>query len=670
MHAAAALLASTLLSGGSPPSIVLITLDTTRADRVGSRLDGKPLTPNLDVLARSGTRWSNALTPSPLTLPAHCSLMTGLDPPAHGVRDNGVASLPPDVPTLAAVLSRRGYATGAIVASRVLDRRFGLARGFDAYDDAMVAEQIGEQGYPERDASAVTGAALAWASRLPAGRPYFLWVHYYDPHAPYEPPGNWKGADASRRYAGEIAYVDREVGRLLAGLPEAGRRIVAAVGDHGEMLGEHGEKEHGVFLYRGSLEVPLVLAGPGVARGRVVPAPAGTRGLASTLLGLAGFRGDASSFGPGLPAPGEAGEPVYSETDMPASAYGWSPLAAATDARFRFIAAPRPELYDLQADPAESRNLWGQEADAARRLQRAVAEANRAARRGAAAPGSPELAESLRQLGYLSGASGRAGSIDPKDGIRMLDELEQAKALTRQGRAREAVERLESLVKRNPGNVPFLARLAEAQAAAGETGKAVETVGRALELNPGLDFLHLQLARLCVQAGRFEEARAAYRAALDLNPRFAPAWLGSAELAARTGPAGEELRILREGAATGTHSGALLARLAQVELAAGDVASADRHAEEATRLLPTFAAGWWVAGEAAERQGRTGEAIQRFERAASLGLEDPRALLHLGKVLLEAGSHAAARTYVERAAVLGEGTPPGEEARRLLQEIP
>ncbi len=186
----------------SPPSIVLITLDTTRADRVGSRQDGAPLTPNLDVLARSGTRYANALTASPLTLPAHCSLMTGLDPPSHGVRDNGVASLPEDVPTLSAAFSRRGYATGAVVASRVLDRRFGLARGFDAYDDAMVAEQVGEQGYPERDAAAVTGAALAWASKLPSGRPYFLWVHYYDPHAPYEPPGRSAGASAPRRYAG------------------------------------------------------------------------------------------------------------------------------------------------------------------------------------------------------------------------------------------------------------------------------------------------------------------------------------------------------------------------------------------------------------------------------------------------------------------------------------
>ncbi len=666
MHAAAALLASTLLSGGAPPSIVLITLDTTRADRVGSRQDGRPLTPNLDVLARSGTRYANALTPSPLTLPAHCSLMTGLDPPGHGVRDNGVASLPPDVPTLAAALSRRGYATGAVVASRVLDRRFGLARGFDAYDDAMVAEQIGEQGYPERDAAAVTGAALAWASKLPAGRPYFLWVHYYDPHAPYEPPGSSPGAAAARRYAGEIAYVDREVGRLLAGLPGAGRRLVAVVGDHGEMLGEHGEKEHGVFLYRGSLEVPLILSGPGVARGGVIASPAGTRGLASTLLGLAGFPGDAASFGPGLPAPADVSALVYSETDMPASAYGWSPLAAATDSRFRFIAAPRPELYDLLADPAESRNLWGSEAEAVRRLQHAVADVNRAARKGAPAPESADLAASLRQLGYLSGASGRAGSIDPKDGIRMLDEFEEAKSLTRQGKAREAFERLEGLVKRSPDNVPFLVRLAEAQAAAGQTGKAIETVGQALELNPGLDFLHLQLARLCLQAGRLEEARAAFRAALELNPRLAPAWLGLAELAARTGPPGEEQRVLRESEAAGTHSGALLARLAQIELSGGDPAGAERHAREAARLLPTFAAAWWVAGEAAERQGRTGEAIQRFEKAAALGLEDPRAFLHLGKLLLTAGRSATARPYLEKAAELGGGTPSGEDARRLL----
>ncbi len=675
MRGTAALAAALLACGAAaarasdPPPIVLVTLDTTRADRVGSRPGGASLTPNLDTLARAGTRFSNALTPSPLTLPAHCSLMTGLDPPRHGVRDNGVGSLPEDVPTLAAALARRGYATGAVIASRVLDRRFGLARGFETYDDAIVAEQTGEQGYPERDAAAVTGAALAWASKLPAGRPYFLWVHYYDAHAPYAPPGDWAGRTADERYDGEIAYVDREVGRLLAGLPGAGRRIVAAVGDHGEMLGEHGEKEHGVFLYRASLEVPLLIAGPSVASDRVIATPAATRGLPATLLRLAGLTADAAPFGPGLPGIGPSADSsrapaVYGETDLPASAYGWSPLASATDARYRLIVAPRPELYDLRQDPAESRNLWGGEPEVVRRLQRVIADATRAARPAARVTPSAELAESLRRLGYLSGSSPRAGSIDPKDGIRMLDELEEAKDLTRRGRAREAAAALEGLVKRSPGNVPFLARLAEAQAASGETGRAIETLGEALELNPGLDFLHLQFARLCVQAGQTGEARASYRRALALNPRFAAAWFGLAELAARSGPAGEELRILREGEAAGTHSGALYARLAQVELPSGDVRAAQLHADAAVRLLPTFAPGWWVAGEVAERQGRTDDAIRCFEKAAALGLEDPRALLHLGAAAHRRRPHARrealprARRPARPGRAVGGGSPP------------
>ena len=503
-------------------------------------------------------RFRNALTASPLTLPAHCSILTGLEPPAHGVRDNGVAALPAGIPTLTEAFAGRGYRTAAFVASRVLDRRFGLARGFDVYDDFMVAERLGEQGYPERDAALVTSAALAWSAKLPPGRPYFLWVHYYDPHAPYLPPGDWKGASAARRYAGEIAYVDREIGRLLGGLPrrDAGRRIVAAVGDHGEMLGEHGEKEHGVFLYQGALAVPLILAGPGVPAGRVIDGPAATRGLGATLLALAGLGGQAGPFGAaacracGTAVPATPAS-VYSESDMPASAYGWSPLAAATDGRYRLIVAPRPELYDLEADPAESRNLWGapERAETVRRLQRVIADANRGARRMEATeapPDAAELAGSLRQLGYLSGSSGRAGSIDPKDGIKLLDEFEKAKDLTRSGRATEAIAAFTVLVKASPGNVPFLVRLAEAQAAAGEVGAAIETVGEALALNPGLDFLHLQLARLLVRAGRIEEARTSYRAALALNPRLAPAWLGLAELAAKSGGTAEELRLLRE----------------------------------------------------------------------------------------------------------------------------
>jgi len=417
--------------------------------------------------------------------------------------------------------------------------------------------------------------------------------------------------------------------------------------------------------------VPLILAGPGVAAGKKVEETVGTRGLAATLLRLSGSGGDAAPFGAELPGLRSATSPtsvVYSETDLPASAYGWSPLAAATDDRFRLIVAPRPELYDLRDDPGETRNLWGTRADVVRRLQAAIAAANRDRRSGGPPPPpSSDLAVSLRQLGYLSGSSGRAGAIDPKDGIRLLDDFEKAKALTRSGRAPEGVAALSALVKASPGNVPFLVRLAEAQAAAGDVGEAIQTTAEALNLNPGLDFLHVQMARYCVKAGRLEEAEAAYRAALAQNPRLATAWLGLAELLGTRGNSAGERTALAEGAAAGTNSGLLWTRLAQVQLKEGKLADAERSALEAVRLLPAFAPAWWVAGEVAEKQGNPAVALERFEKAASAGLEDPQALVKTGRLLIQAGRPDAARPYLERAVSLAPGTSWAEDARALLK---
>ncbi len=678
------LLFAAILAGAVPmrgldhPSLVLITLDTTRSDYVGRIEAGQAVTPNLDRLARGGVRYTRALTASPLTLPAHCSLMTGANPPAHGVRDNGASALPGDLPTLASALSSKGYSTAAFVASRVLDRRFGLDRGFARYDDAMMAEEVGEQGYPERRAGAVTDAALAWAKGTEASRPFFLWVHYYDAHAPYDPPGDWKGAAADRRYAGEVAYVDREFARLLAGLPKPpGGTLVAVVGDHGEMLGEHGEKEHGIFLYRASLDVPLILSGPGVPAGSAIAETVGTRALPATLLRLLAFDDEARSFGPGLPGlPSSAREPaasVYSETWMPATAYGWSPLKAATDGRLRLILAPKPELYDLTADAAESNNLFSSRPDDARRLARSVASVE-SRQRPAPPPKvseaeAAELAQSLRSLGYLSGSSPRSGTIDPKDGISMLAEFEQARDEIRRGRAREAAAKLRELVRRSPGNVPFLTRLAEAEVAAGETDAGLETIREAVALNPRLDLLHTSAGNLYAQTGRTREARQEFRAALALNPRSATAWLGLAQIAAREAP-GDERAILLEAEAAGTRSGAILARLAQLELSSGDLDDARRHADQSLALLPGLAATWWVAGEVAEKQGRAPAALESYEKAVALGLSDPRAWLRLGKLQRAAGRSADARRSFQRAADLGGRSAAGEDARRLLAETP
>ena len=341
----------------APASLLLITLDTTRADAIGAYGGAAAAaTPELDALAAAGLRFARAIAASPLTLPSHATLLTGLDPIEHSVRGNGTAALPAGIPTLAGALSEHGFSTAAFVGSRVLDRRFGLGRGFVHYDDAMLAERIGEYGYPERPADAVTDAAIAWLAGRAQGEPFFVWVHYYDPHAPYDPPPGLAGDDVRSRYLGEVAFVDRQVGRLLAAArAKSPALLVAAVGDHGEALGEHGERGHGIFLYRATIEVPMILAGPGLPRGRVVDEPVAISRLAATLLALLGRGG--SLPGPPLPGasapPSEAPLPIFSEATMPAEVYGWAPLAAVTDGRWRFIAAPRSELYDVAADPGE-----------------------------------------------------------------------------------------------------------------------------------------------------------------------------------------------------------------------------------------------------------------------------------------------------------------------------
>ncbi|HYH44400.1 MAG TPA: sulfatase-like hydrolase/transferase [Thermoanaerobaculia bacterium] len=638
--AGAATLLPAAAPGAPPPSLLLLTLDTTRADALGCYGAARP-TPALDALAARGVRFARALTASPLTLPAHASLLTGLDPPAHGVHDNGAAVLPADLPTLATALQGRGYATAAFVSSRVLDRRFGLGRGFSVYDDRMAAEQIGEYGYPERDARQVTAAALGWLGRRPAGKPAFLWVHFYDPHAPYEAPGTVAGrgpSTARAAYDAEVAFMDREIGRLLAALPSGERWLVAAVGDHGEGLGEHGERGHGLFLYRASLEVPLLLAGPGVPAGRVVGETVATRRLAPTLLRLLGAPAS-KSWGTPLPGFGPAAakpETVYSETYLPATAYGWSALTALSDARWRLIAAPKPELYDYVADPAERRNRISESRQEARRLRdELVVRAKTGRRETPRAAEDGELAAALRSLGYMSGASGgvrSGGGIDPKDGVAMLGELDRAKQLLRTGRAREAAGLLADLVRRSPGNVPFLTQLGAAQLQSGQGEAALATYRKAAEANPGLDLLHVNLAEALRALGRREEARKEYELALKLNPRSAGAWLRLAEIAEAGGQEGEARRVLRRAVAAGTESASVLTRLAVLEAAAGDRGAAERAARQATEVAPGWAPAW----------------------------------LELGKILVGRGERVEGKRSLEQAVAMAPGSPVAQEARRLL----
>lgn len=644
-----------------PPGVVLLTLDTTRADALGAG------TPVLSALAARGVRWDQAVTPAPLTLPAHASLLTGLAPPEHGLRDNGTAVLPKDVPTLAAAFSARGWATAAFVASRVLDRRFGLARGFGHYDDRAPAEQIGEYGYPERNARQMTDAALAWLAKRPAGKPLFLWVHYYDPHAPYDPPGVDPRAGERQRYAGEVARMDREIGRLLAGLPGgAASYLVAAVGDHGEALGEHGERTHGIFLYQPTMRVPLILAGPGVPRGRTVAETAPTIRLASTLLRLAG--GPAAGFGEPLPGlGGKPSGPVYLESRFPLSAYGWSPLEGVFDGRWKLIVAPRPELYDLGSDPGETRNVLNDQRDQARRLKGALQAAQRSFQPRKAEAADPELARSLQSLGYASGSgSSGKGTLDPKDGVPLLAEFMAAKEMTERGQARAAAPKLAELVRRSPGNIPFLSALATAQLAAGDAEAGIATYRRAAQENPRLDFLHENLAEAYARLGRVEEARKEYELTLALNPRFAAAWWGLADLAQKAGNAAEVRRLLAAAVDAGTESVSILVRLAEAEARAGNAAESERRFRQAVDLAPAWVPAWLVWGQIAENQGQLDRALERYLKAAEVGPGQPAPLLGAGRVLQKKGDRQGARQYLERVIAIAPGSAEAREARRLL----
>ena len=612
------------------PDLLLVTIDTLRADLPGC-YGGPAKTPRLDALAAAGVRFTHALTPVPLTLPAHASILTGLDPNQHGLRDNGQGALAGTIPTLAEALRGAGYATVAVVGSRVLDRRFGLDRGFEIYDDRMAAERTGEFGYPERRADAVVAAALSAAGAAPAGsgggadRPLFLWVHFYDAHAPYDGAGD----DERGRYRSEVEAVDRELGRLLDGLQvrmRPGRaRIVAVVGDHGESFGEHGESEHGYLLHTPTLAVPLVLsagAGGTIPAGVVRTEPVSIRRLAATIAGLGGVTRNGLG-GPGLALAGKASaevESVYHETEFPASTFGWSPLAAVTQGSWRFVSSPHPALYDLAADPQELVNRVRDEPDRVRAMRKELARLASRERLAppAAAPADDELRRQLESLGYLSGASAKRGSLDPAEGILLLADFASAKRRLAGGDATGARQELRRLVARSPQSVPFLSQLAEAEEALGEIAAARGALLAAMAVNPQSEFLLTSLGKLEMRAGRTAEAEAALRQALALQPRWLPAALALGELLARMGRHAEEEALVRSTVAAGAESGVLLTRLGEIELKRGDLAGADGHLAAATRLLPEFSTAWKLWAEVARRQNDPAAAAERAARAAAL----------------------------------------------------
>jgi choline-sulfatase len=417
-------------------NLLLITLDTVRADFLSCNGSNRVQTPNLDRLARGGANFTRARASVPLTLPSHVSILTGTYPLTHGVRDNGAYRLPEEQVTLAETLKENGYETSAFIGAFVLDHRFGLAQGFDVYDDRTWSDiNMMENLKAERNAEAVFTAFTQWFRDYEGQKPFFAWVHFYDPHAPYEPPEPYRSQHRLDLYAGEVAYTDAYVGKIVE-LLEARHLIentvVAVVGDHGEGLGEHGEQTHSLLIYNSTLHIPMILRAPGlVPEGRTIRALTRTIDLAPTLLDYLGFAarlGEGKSLRP-LIDNGEAEHTIvsYSESLYPHIHLGWSALRGLETERYRYILAPRPELYDLSTDSAERINRIDSHPEIAQELQQKLEALAQAAPSSAAMPTiEPETEAMLRSLGYVTETGLETGSVDPKEKMATWNQIQFA----------------------------------------------------------------------------------------------------------------------------------------------------------------------------------------------------------------------------------------------------
>jgi len=520
------------------PNLLLITLDTVRADYLSCNGSKKVSTPQLDRLARGGVNFTRARTSVPLTLPAHASIMTGNYPPVHGVRDNGSYRLPEEQLTLAEVLDDYGYDTAAFIGAFVLDRDFGMAQGFDVYDEGDWGNVNGlENLAAERSADAVRDAFSTWLKARASGRPFFAWVHLYDPHAPYDPPESFRRRYADNPYAGEIAYTDAVVGKIVEDLESRkvlASTLIAVVGDHGEGLGEHGEQTHSLLIYNSTIHVPMLLYFPAlIPPGKTVNHLTRTIDLAPTImdyLRVSQTVGQGTSLRPLVEGKNPDEEiSAYSESLYPSLNLGWSELRALEAGGHRFILAPSPELYDLTLDPAERENRIQSNPEVGDRLERSLTSLVKSM------PGSGGQAkqavdsrtqEMLQSLGYVSSSHSRprdaASRVDPKDRIELWAQIESGLALFSQGNYSGALEIFTRALTQDKGIPILYDHIGWSHIQLNQYAEAERVYRQALARGIESAEFHSNLGLIYYRRGDFAKAEQELRVALTLEERSVP----------------------------------------------------------------------------------------------------------------------------------------------------
>jgi arylsulfatase A-like enzyme/Tfp pilus assembly protein PilF len=704
-------------------NVLLITIDTLRRDHLAPY--GAPFeTPAASRLAREGVLFERAVAHVPLTLPSHSSIFTGLYPFHHGVRDNAGFALGKDVRTLAQRLQERGYETAAVVASYVLAARWGLAKGHATYDDSFDYSDIERRALTEieRPAGPVVDRALRWLRQERKGdRPFYLWLHFYDPHDPYAPPEEYRRR-APTAYAGEVMYADAQVARLLAALDTLGLRrntVVVYLADHGESLGEHGEAAHGIFLYGATIDVPMILAPPSGAptgSGGLLPAGRRVRGLARLvditptvldLLGLPAPTGlDGTSLLPRVAYEAAGGSPAasaddpadelvgpvsYAETYFPRFHHGWSELVLLQTERWKSIRAPRPELYDRRRDPKELENVHEQNPGVAATLKAQLEAMNLVGAGGVPKPGKidPEALERLRALGYVgAGSDGspaelRPGPLpDPKDRIGSLKDLQTAQSLKDAGRLDEAARILEKLARTDPDNAEVPLTLASVYFQQKRFDAAIAAGRRVLELNPRYAVAVLDLALSYQAAGRTDEAIAGFERTLELLPDNVKALLNLAEIHYARGAHQKALDYYERAAKAVPGLGLVHLNLGTLALEMKRYDVAEAELRQAVALGENGPSLHFNLGVIAEQKSQAAVAAREYRAEVAAHPEAYKAWVNLGLLERQAGRTSAALQAFERAAsakadefagpyLMAEtlaGTGRRPEARRWAEE--
>jgi len=674
---------------GDRPNLLLVTVDTLRADRLGCYGRGSAETPIMDGLARGGALFERAFAHTPTTLPSHTNILLGLTPPAHGVHDNSGFIVRPEFLTLAELLKAGGYETGAFIGAFPLNSRFGLAQGFDVYDDACGSQAPGLLEFVERKAEAVIEKALGWLRDPKRAEPWFLWIHLFDPHQPWLPPEPYKTRYASSLYDGEVAYTDRALGTLLAYLNDLRlerRTFIVLTGDHGESLGDHGELTHGYFAYNATLRVPLILSGPGIKPARI-SGNVGHVDILPTVCDLLklklppGIQG--ASLRPLIEKKKAPSRPIYFESLNAYTSRGWAPLRGFIDGNEKFIDLPIPELYDLDKDFDETRNLAGGRdlGPFRERFGRLLASLSAPGEGRAAAAMDGKTLGKLRSLGYVASARPAARkTFTAADDLKTLLPFNQkwmeAMLLRDQGRTDEGIKLLEELVAGRKDFDLAFTYLAHFLKERGRFDEAVEVLRDGVANNPENFTILTAYGIILVEAGRFDEAVGLLNRALDIIDYDPEAWNYLGVALWNKGDFAEARKAYERALALDADDAIVIANLGALDLSTylktrseDALSAAVESFRKAIAVDPAYPAAYNGLGAALKLAGDDDSAIAAWTKAVELKPDFSYPLFNLGLTLLEQGDKERALGYLIRYRDLAYASLPEAEKRALNDVI-